>query len=230
MSAASQTEERKYRFRHLGLLISLLGLFVVTPFVVTRHFGVIIVNIIGTAVLLFAAYAISVHRRYFGAVVVLALLSVVCNVALLFLHPLRLVVFAHCCIVVLIALFALGILGYVLRKGRITADKIYAAICVYLLVGYGWSFGYAVLEEVTPGSFSGLTEEQLVDPYVARVMQLRYFSFITLATVGYGDILPKSPAARTLAALEAVMGQFYMAVLVARLVGLHIVHSGEARS
>jgi voltage-gated potassium channel Kch len=56
-------------------------------------------------------------------------------------------------------------------------------------------------------------------------MQFRYFSFMTLTTVGYGDVLPRSDAARTLAALEAVMGQIYLTVLVARLVGLHIVHS-----
>jgi voltage-gated potassium channel Kch len=61
-------------------------------------------------------------------------------------------------------------------------------------------------------------------------MQLRYFSFITLTTTGYGDIVPRSPLARTFAMLEAVMGQFYLAVLVARLVGLHIVHAPRAES
>jgi voltage-gated potassium channel Kch len=59
---------------------------------------------------------------------------------------------------------------------------------------------------------------------------MRYFSFSTLTTVGYGDIVPRSNAARTLAELEAITGQIYLAVLVARLVGLHIVDSSGSRS
>jgi voltage-gated potassium channel len=57
----------------------------------------------------------------------------------------------------------------------------------------------------------------------------RYFSFVTLATVGYGDIVPHTPAARTLALLEAILGQFYLVALVGRLVGLHIVHGNGER-
>ena len=61
-------------------------------------------------------------------------------------------------------------------------------------------------------------------------MQLRYFSFVTLATVGYGDIVPDTPMARTLALLEAMVGQFYLVALVGRLVGLHIVHGKDPRA
>jgi voltage-gated potassium channel len=135
---------------------------------------------------------------------------------------------SHSSIVVLLAFFSLTTLGYVLRGGRITSDKIYAAICVYLLIGYAWTFAYAILDELQPGSFAATTEGGPVD-YIARVMRLRYFSFATLTTVGYGDIVPRLPAARTLAMLEAITGQFYLAVLVARLVGLHIVHANGAR-
>ncbi len=64
--------------------------------------------------------------------------------------------------------------------------------------------------------------------YVGRVMQMRYFSFETLTTLGYGDIVPRSPAARMLATIEAVMGQIYLTVLIARLVGLHIAHASSS--
>ena len=116
------------------------------------------------------------------------------------------------------------ILGYVLRSGRVTIDRIFAAVCVYMLIGFAWTFAYALLEEIAPGSFAALPEIGRNDD-VARVLRLRYFSFMTLTTVGYGDILPRSSAARTMAVLEAVMGQIYLMVLVARLVGLHIVHT-----
>ena len=77
-----------------------------------------------------------------------------------------------------------------------------------------------------PGSFVALSAVAPND-YVARCMEMRYLSFMTLTTVGYGDIVPHSPATRTLAALEAVAGQIYLTVLVARLVGLHIVHADK---
>ena len=122
--------------------------------------------------------------------------------------------------------FCVSILAYVLHSGRVTSDKIFAAISVYLLLGFAWTYAYALLDDMQPGSFADSTETGRTD-YVAHVMQLRYFSFVTLTTLGYGDVLPRSSAARTMATLEAVMGQIYLAVLVARLVGLHIVHASK---
>ncbi len=109
-----------------------------------------------------------------------------------------------------------------------TADKIFAAICVYLLVGYGWAFIYALIDDLQPGAFPNLSVQ--AKDFSGRVMQLRYFSFMTLTTVGYGDVVPLSPIARTMAALEAIMGQVYLTILVARLVGLHIVHGLDSNS
>jgi hypothetical protein len=117
-----------------------------------------------------------------------------------------------------------------LRSGRITADKIYAAICVYLLIGYAWAFADAILEGLNPGSFSISPNATSVNEHIERTMQLRCFSFMTLTTVGYGDIVARSPMARTFAVLEALMGQLYLAVLIARLVGLHIVHGMDSNS
>jgi len=126
----------------------------------------------------------------------------------------------------LLGLFSVGILEDVLRRGQISADKICGAICVYLLIGFAWAFGYGILELVNPGSFFGLAEID-ANNHVGRIMQLRYFSFATLTTLGFGDILPRSPVARTLTTLEAVTGQIYLTVLIARLVGLHIVHASS---
>jgi hypothetical protein len=121
-----------------------------------------------------------------------------------------------------------AILSYVLGSGRVTWDKIYGAICAYLLLGYAWTFAYSLIEELQPGSFVSTISTMPTD-LVGRVMQLRYFSFVTLATVGYGDIVPHTPAARTMALLEAMLGQFYLVALIGRLVGLHIVY-GDPRS
>jgi hypothetical protein len=98
-----------------------------------------------------------------------------------------------------------------------------------MLMGYGGTFVYSILLELEPQSFVA-TSEVARNDYIDRLLQLRYFSFTTLTTVGYGDIVPRSPAARTMAVLEAVMGQFYLVALVGRLVGLHIVHGSNPRS
>ena len=216
-------------WRHLALLISLLVLFVLSPFVITFRFGAVLLNIVAAAVLLSGTYAVSHRRRSFVITIVLAAMSVALSGLVLAWPGHWTILAGHVCLLLLLGLFSISILGNVLRAGRITADKIYGAICVYLLIGYAWTFAFAITDELQPGSFSGLLETGPVD-YIARIMRLRYFSFVTLTTVGYGDIVPLSPAARTMAMLEAVVGQIYLAVLVARLVGLHIVHATGSRT
>jgi hypothetical protein len=212
----------KHPWRHAALLISILLLIIISPIVASLGQGVLIVNIAGTAVLLAGSFTLRGQKPLFIAALCLSVLSVATTaLMLLFPHPWTAIV-SHSCDIILISFFAIAILLYVLRAGRITMDKIFAAICVYLLVGYAWSFAYALLEDSKPGSFKGLNEAA-ADNSVLQVMQFRYYSYITLTTVGYGDISPVSPAGQTMAILEAIMGQFYLAVLVARLVGLQIV-------
>jgi hypothetical protein len=113
------------------------------------------------------------------------------------------------------------ILREVLQHDEVDADTIRGAICAYFFVGVCWAGAYAFVEELSPGSLTipaaaahgGAAGE-------ARPETLLYFSFVTLATLGYGDILPTTPVTRALAWMEAVFGQFYIAALVARLVGL----------
>jgi voltage-gated potassium channel len=215
---------REYRWRHLALLVSILLLFIVSPFAATFRHGILMLNVIAATVLVAGSYALSERKHLFAVAIILSAISIVASWYLINFPGHWAVVLSHTSVVVLITFFSVTILGYVLRGGRITLDKIFAAICVYLLIGYAWTFGYSLLEELAPGSL-GVSPEAGPNDFVSRVMQLRYFSFMTLTTVGYGDVLPRSQAARTMAIFEAVMGQIYLAVLVARLVGLHIVHA-----
>ena len=209
--------------RNLALLCLLLLLFLVAPFIVTLRYGVLVLNIIGATVLLSGTYAVSERKKLFYLTLTLAIAAIAINGVLVVAPGWWLIFLSNLLLLVVLVLFAASILADVLRSGRITADKIYGALCVYLLVGFAWGIGYAILEQLEPGSFTA-EEPGAVAEHVARVMRMRYFSFVTLTTVGFGDIVPRTPAARTLATLEAVMGQVYLAVLVARLVGLHIVH------
>ena len=101
---------------------------------------------------------------------------------------------------------------------EISLNRIIGAICIYLMLGVIWSIGYSVLNIVEPGSFKGLTEPE--DP--AWNSDRIYYSFVTITTLGYGDITPLTQSAKTLSFAEAIVGQFYIAVLVAGLVSAYI--------
>jgi len=213
----------------LLLLISMLLLFVIGPFIVTFRHGVLFLNVLGAAILVAGSYALSERKQLFRTAVVLSAISTI-GACLPLAFPQHWAVLAsHSSVILLAAFFCVSILAYVLHSGRVTSDKIFAAICVYLLLGFVWTYTFALLDDMQPGSFADSTETGRTDD-VAHVSQLRYFSFATLTTLGYGDILPRSSTARTMAVLEAVMGQIYLAVLVARLVGLHIVHANRSQS
>jgi len=118
------------------------------------------------------------------------------------------------------ACFAFALYG-ILRKifaEHVSGDAIFGAICGYLLLGIIWGLMYSVVETASPGSFR---QPATAAPTPDRSV-LSYYSFITLATVGYGDVTPVTPLARTLAWMEAVAGQFYLAILVAGLVGFKV--------
>jgi voltage-gated potassium channel len=106
---------------------------------------------------------------------------------------------------------------------EVTTDNVVGAICAYLQLGIGVSLIYLIVESLQPGSFqaTGALAEEMADP-VGRRSVLAYFSFVTLTTSGYGDITPATPLTRALAVLEAVTGQFYLAILVAGLIGLKV--------
>ena len=212
------------RNRHLWLLILLLLIFIVQPIVAPFYYGPTILIVIGAAVLLSATYAVSRRPSFLIIGLCLSIFSIAMTSWLAAAPSHLLIMVTHGSLMVLIGFFAVAILSYVLGGGKVTWDKIYGAVCAYLLLGYAWTFAYSFIAEAETDAFVFLTSAMPHD-IVGRVMQLRYFSFVTLATVGYGDIVPHTAAARTLALLEAILGQFYLVALVGRLVGLHIVHS-----
>jgi hypothetical protein len=205
-------------------LISLLLLFVITPFVETLRYGLVLMSIGVATVIVSGTYAVSERRRLFAITLIVAAAAVATTCLLVVMQREWIVIASDGLLLLLLGLFSVGILGDVLRRGRISANKIYGAICVYLLIGAAWGLAYAIMQLIDPASFSGLVGTGNSD-YVGRAMQIRYFSFTTLTTLGFGDIVPRSPVARTLSMLEAVMGQIYLTVLIARLVGLHIVQA-----
>lgn len=114
---------------------------------------------------------------------------------------------------------ALAILVRVLLKTRISTDELAGAVSVYLLIGIGGAFVFAFIEHLAPAS---IVDMKGLAPPRRALGEYLYFSFTCLTTLGFGDLVPASPQARVFAYLEAVIGQVYLTVLVARLVGLHL--------
>jgi hypothetical protein len=114
------------------------------------------------------------------------------------------------------------VLGQTLRAGPINFHRIQGAVAAYVLLGVIWAHAYSLVALLGSGAFSGPVRPE--DGPRAWL----YFSFVTLTTVGYGDVLPVHPTARSLAVLEAVVGSLYLAILVARLVSLAVTPGPKA--
>jgi Ion channel len=103
------------------------------------------------------------------------------------------------------------------RGGPVTLVRIQGAIGIYLLFGIGWAHAYHIAEIVHPGSFNSAAGT------MSNISDWAYFSFVTLSTLGYGDIVPVHPIARSLAILEALTGQLFLAITIARLVAMEVI-------
>lgn len=121
---------------------------------------------------------------------------------------------------VVLGISIVEISALLMRKRNVDMDTVMGGICVYLLMGFFWTEAYVSLELVHPGSFD-FTVHQAAG-LMSQYMLLNYYSFMTLLTVGYGDIVPLSPLAQTWAVLEGLMGQIYIVVFMARLVSMAV--------
>ncbi len=148
-------------------------------------------------------------------IVVSVIAVVVIGVVLELLH----LYYLHLLLLFCFYLWAIWLAGkQVLFTGAVDANRIVGAICIYLLMGLIWALMYLFLAQSIPGAFNGV--EQLV--WYENFANVAYYSFVTLTTLGYGDISPVAPIARFLVYMEAVVGVFYMAILVASLIGVGI--------
>jgi len=205
------------------LLVSLFLLLLLHPFFAGAVLGRIVFLGCFSAVLFSALYAVSENRRVFTLAVVLAVpvFAGRCLVYFVESDPLDLIVNSGS--VLFLGFTASVVLSHVLKDEEVSRDKIWGAICVYLLIGLTWGFLFSVMEAIRPGSFQ--VAPSLGAEAREKLPLFTYYSFVTLTTVGYGDVLPVSAVARSFAMVEAVIGQMYLATLIARLVGLHIAHS-----
>ena len=199
------------RGRFAYLFISLLLLLLVYPFFKQEAFETVILWILGLFVFGAAIYADSDSKDHTFIASSLGISYLLLSFMNLFLNN---VVFSGLVTIVAVLFFAYTIkliIDHILNHHEVTPNTVYGAACVYMLLGiiFASVFHFATL--VDPSSFT--TEVETMD-YGDSL----YFSFVTLTTVGYGDISPDSEVVRSLSVFEAVLGQLYLAVLVALLI------------
>ena len=205
--------ERNNRF--LVLLISLVLFFTLYPMLEQSVVATRMLNLFFLWILLSGVYAIANTRGPLIFSLTLVALTTLLRWADYFYKLNTLSIIEHSFNVILFAFIGIHILKFILRQRIITAELIYAALSVYLIFGLGWASIYQVIDMWKPGSFI------LSNPDNPRqdFFQRWYFSMVTLTTLGYGDIAPATMVARVFVVLEAIMGQFYLAILIASLVG-----------
>lgn len=220
------------RHKHL-VLVSTLGCGFISESAARGTGGRVFSNIFLSLVFLAVLLVVFEHRRSRIVALSLAVASIVSNWATYVLSagqvqvPLTVV---HCLLNIVFLGYAVAvILGDIFNKSAVGADDVLGAMSGYLIAGAAWSSLYALVDTFLPGSFT-TTPSLIAHPFDrdGRTAMFNYFSIVTLTTMGYGDITPARAPATALAMLEAVFGQFYIAVVVAQLVGARM--SGSMRS
>jgi voltage-gated potassium channel len=202
------------------LLIALLIFLVAIPLFDDLNIGgaPIVRSLVFSGLLIIGIWSLKGGGHYFTLGMIFVVAGVILNVLAVQQHSL---LFEHGSLLSMIG-FLLVAITFTLKQvafgNDISANRLAGAVCVYLLLGVIWALSYSMIELTMPGSFAGF----LASTDRGWNSEWLYFSFVTMTTLGYGDVLPISATARALAYLQVVFGQFYIAVLVAGLVSGYI--------
>ena len=202
------------------LFALLLMIFIVRPLAaagVFRGYAALVHDLWLAVTLLSGVFAIG-WRRKAAQVVVLAAILLFALRALGFAGGVGGLVIDFVLTIFLLATLGLIVVWQIFREGPITRQRVQGSVVIYLLLGLIWAEAYTLAAHLNSASFAGT----LPDGQDALSAHLTYFSFVTLTTVGYGDILPASLATRALANFEGLLGTLFPAILIARLVSMEI--------
>ena len=214
-----------YKERFLFLIATILLYLLAAPFL-TNFLGLqLLLDLLLSAILLSGVYAVSENKNN---TLIAAFLALPMFISIWLSHMTtsqNLILLVHLFAIPYLLFTIVTILIYIFKIQQVTRDVIAAAIVVYLLIGLLWTFVYMALHLWEPGSFSYNEIEGFRKSYM-----LAYFSFVTLTTLGYGDITPLTPQARAFTYIEAIVGQMYIAILIARLVGIQVAQAMTERN
>jgi len=210
-----------YRFSAAEFLVAIVLLFVAAPFIedIPRGQGSLVEAILMTVVLVSGVLAVSRTRQTLVFALVFVTPAVLARWAQHLFHDSVPREFYLVPGLVFVLFVLAHLLSFILRAPRVNSEVLCAGLSAYLLLGLLWSFAYLLVAQIRPNAFA-FTVNAAANESMEGFRAL-YFSLITLSTVGYGDIVPVTPVARMLAAMEAMTGTLFMAVFISRLVALY---------
>lgn len=201
------------RHKMLVFMVSIVLLLILAAVLEDFKYGYLVMNTLSSIVFILGVYAVGRDKRTLIILIILGLPWFFSEWALM---KSTNTIFAS----VLFFLFVtITILNHILNAKKITADTLYGAACVYLLLGLVWATVYGAIEYLYPGG--AFVSDELGTSGSISTNELIYYSYTTLTTLGYGDITSVTPIARVLSALESLAGQLFIAFLVARLVSIY---------
>jgi len=221
------SREGLFRYSMAFFLGALTLMIIVSPFIERFEDGVLIEAVLLTLVLSSAVLAVGGRRRTF---IWWSMLSVPALAGKWFNYFRPDLVPAEAFLLsglMFVGFVVLNILGYILRASRVDSEILCAAIANYLMMGLLWSFAYLLVARIVPDAFAFTAGAPSGRAMIG--FNSLYFSFTTLSTIGFGDIVPVSGASRMLAVLEAIVGMFYVTMLVARLVSIYSAGTDPAK-
>jgi len=206
-----------FQRRFLILLVLIMSLLVLTPFLDDFVETRILMDAFLTAIFFAIIFAVKSQRSYVIIASFLALPLIISTWSFYFVELTSIGLLTRIFGALFLGYAVINILRIVVQSEEVTKETIYAAIVAYMLMALMWAFLYMILELLAPGSFS-FPEKG----FRAETMRFKYFSLVTITTLGYGDITPLTNKASALVLVEALVGQIYLVVLVAWLVGMHV--------
>jgi hypothetical protein len=212
--------EKHGKGRLFYLLIMLIALIVLYPILQGSLFRGVTLNTIFTFILIAIVYGLRAERWVIivGILIGVPWLAVVWINLRLEIQALRIV--SAILMTLLFSYTLVLLIRHIREADEISADLLYGAGCIYMLIGFAWSGISMTIELLRPGSFMQVTASGYKP--ISHASDLVYYSFTTLTTLGYGDITPQLPMTRSLAILEAITGVLFMGILIGTLVGVFV--------
>jgi ion channel len=198
------------------LFLALLALLIALPFLAETAHGRLILTLVNVTVMLSAIAAVGRSRLSLVIAVVLVVPALVLRFLALGSNVPGYFAMSMAFNAAFYTYVLADLLHYVLRRDVMTGDKLYGAVCAYILIAVLWANLHGVVQYVYPGSY-GLGGT----PKVLDMTELIYFSFTALTTSGFGDVTPLLVQSRFLTILEMLTGVMYIAILIARLTGVY---------
>ncbi len=203
------------------MLVALLVFLVGVPVAIDLHLLPIpIIRLLGfSSLLLIGLWSLRKSGYVFKAAVALVVIGMGLNFLSAYDHQIAYFFGSTLAMLIFLATAMAVAMKQIALDSKVSTNRIIGAICVYLMLGVIWALMYSLLDAAVPGSFSGIVEHSMTGAWDPDWV---YFSFVTLTALVYGDILPLTFSARSLAYFEAIVGQFYLAILVAGLVSAYL--------